>query len=94
MEDLKKIANGRVFTGSQAKKLGLVDSLGTFEDAIRIAGRMGGIEGEPTIVKEKTRLGIVEQLMEGSTSSEIKELKQDLKNEFIDKPVLQYKFEK
>ena len=49
---------------------------------------------EPTIVKEKTRLGIVEQLMEGSTSSEIKELKQDLKNEFIDKPVLQYKFEK
>ncbi len=94
MEDLKKIANGRVFTGSQAKKLGLVDSLGTFEDAIRIAGKMAGIEGEPTIVKERTRLGILERLTEGSTSSEIKNLKEEIKNEFIEKPVLQYKFEK
>lgn len=94
MENLKKIANGRVFTGNQAKDLGLVDSIGTFEDAIRIAGKMGGIEGEPTIVKERTRLGVVERIIDGSTSSEIKELKQELKNEFIDKPVLQYKFEK
>lgn len=94
MDELKKIANGRVFTGSQAQKLGLVDSLGTFEDAIRIAGRMGGIEGEPTIVKEKTRLGIVERLTEGTTNSELRELKEEIKNEFIEKPVLQYKFEK
>lgn len=94
MENLKKIANGRVFTGNQAKDLGLVDSIGTFEDAIRIAGKMAGIEGEPTIVKERTRLGILERLTEGSTSSELRNLKEEIKNEFIEKPVLQYKFEK
>jgi len=94
MEELKKIATGRVFTGRQAQKLGLVDSIGTFEDAIKIAAKMGDIEGDPTIVKEKYRLGVFEKLIEGSASSELKELKDELKNEFIDKPILQYKFEK
>lgn len=47
------LADGSIFTGRQAKENGLVDKLGTFEDALRLAGEMGGISGEPKTVKEK-----------------------------------------
>lgn len=48
-----EFADGRVFTGRQAQELGLVDVLGNLEDAIRIAGEMGGIEGPPTTIRER-----------------------------------------
>lgn len=54
-EEVLKFADGRIFTGNQAKQLGLVDVIGDLEDAIKIAGKMGGIEGPPTTVKEKKR---------------------------------------
>ncbi len=94
MEELKKIATGRVYTGVQALDLRLVDTLGTFEDAIQIAADMGGIEGEPTIVKEKNKMAWLDYFMESSTNSEIRELKEDFKSEFLEKPILQYKYEK
>jgi protease-4 len=43
LEDLKKLAAGRVWTGRQAKENGLIDELGTLEDAIADAKEMGGI---------------------------------------------------
>ena len=43
------LADGRIFSGRQALEAGLVDRLGTLEDAIDVAARMGGIEGEARI---------------------------------------------
>lgn len=40
------IADGRIFSGEQAKELGLVDRMGNLEDALRWAGELGGIQGE------------------------------------------------
>ncbi len=40
---IDKLAGGRVYTGRQAKKLGLIDELGTLNDAIAAAKKMGGI---------------------------------------------------
>lgn len=60
-EKLRRIANGRVFTGQQALELGLVDKLGTLQDAVKIAAEMGGIEGEPVIVIEKRELSVFEK---------------------------------
>jgi len=54
-EDVLKIADGSIFTGRQAKKLGLVDELGDLEDAIKIAGEMAGIKGPPRTIKERAR---------------------------------------
>ena len=54
-EEALKIADGSIFTGRQAKKLGLVDELGDLEDAIKIAGEMAGIEGPPKTIKERVR---------------------------------------
>jgi protease-4 len=51
-EEVLKLADGSIFTGRQAKELGLVDELGDLEDAIKIAGKMAGIEGPPKTIKE------------------------------------------
>lgn len=86
-ETLLKYANGRVFTGLQAKEYGLIDSLGTFEDAIRITSRMAGIEGEPRIIREKKKFSVFEELL-GSKMEDVT----DIKNKLFDEPILQYKF--
>ena len=54
-EDVLKIADGSIFTGRQAKELGLVDELGNLQDAIKIAGEMVGIEEFPKTVKESKK---------------------------------------
>jgi protease-4 len=51
-EDVKALADGRVYTGSRAVELGLVDETGNFYDAIDVAAKLGNIEGEPTVVYE------------------------------------------
>jgi len=55
VEDVIELADGRIFTGNQAKELGLVDLIGDFEDAIQIAAEMGGIEGKPKTIRERVR---------------------------------------
>jgi len=47
---LLKISDGRIFTGSQAKELSLIDTLGTFEDAVLMIAEMAGIQGRPKLV--------------------------------------------
>ena len=80
-------ADGRVFTGEQAKKMGLVDSLGTFEDAVKITGRIAGIKGEPSIVKEQKRKTFIEKVFGEVKFNELLSLKDEIFNQSI----LQYK---
>lgn len=48
--EVRKIADGRILSGEQAKALKLVDRLGTMQDAIEEAGRQAGIKGEPEVI--------------------------------------------
>jgi protease-4 len=48
-KEVDKIADGKVYTGEQAKNLKLVDELGTISDAISLAGNLSGIKGEPNV---------------------------------------------
>ena len=48
-EEVRKVADGRVFTGRKAKDLKMVDELGGLQDAVREAGKLAGIRGEPRI---------------------------------------------
>lgn len=48
-EKMSKLADGRVFTGEQARSLGLVDELGGLEKAVDMAADMAKIEGEPKV---------------------------------------------
>lgn len=45
-----ELADGRVYSGEQAKGLGLVDLLGNMEDAIDLAAKRGGIKGVPQVI--------------------------------------------
>ena len=56
--DVELLADGRVFTGLQAKDSLLVDDLGDLRDAIRLAGNLGGIKGEPPVVEPTRRFSI------------------------------------
>ena len=53
--EVLKLADGRAFTGQQAKALGLVDTLGDYRAAIRLAGKMGKIKGEPELIRWHSR---------------------------------------
>ncbi|GAB6179296.1 hypothetical protein JCM14036_06150 [Desulfotomaculum defluvii] len=48
---VRKLADGRIYTGKQAKQLGLVDELGDFNDAVRITAELAGIKGEPELIE-------------------------------------------
>jgi len=50
LEQVSKIADGRVFTGSQALENGLVDEMGNFYDALRVASQMAGLGDEANVV--------------------------------------------
>ena len=50
VEQVEALADGRIFSGEEAHKHGLIDRLGNFQDAIDWAAEMGGIEGTPDLV--------------------------------------------
>jgi protease-4 len=52
--EVRELATGWVFSGSEALELGLIDDLGTYSDAVDRAAELGGIEGEPAIVTYDT----------------------------------------
>ena len=47
---VRELADGRIFTGRQAKEMGLVDKLGNLNVAIAAAAQRAGIDGEPNVV--------------------------------------------
>lgn len=71
-DDVYQLANGAIYTGRQAYGLGLVDTLGTFDDAVQIAAELAGIKGEPQTIQEpKPKKGLWDLL--GVGMNEIKE---------------------
>ncbi len=63
---VEQIADGRIFSGEQAKALGLVDRLGGLQDAIEIAAEMVGIKGKPTVIYPKKKISLSELLFRKS----------------------------
>ncbi len=60
---LDEIADGRIFTGEQAKKLNLVDEVGSLQTAVDIAGELTGLGKNPeTFEAPKDRPGVMEFL--------------------------------
>lgn len=49
-DKVRQLADGRIYTGRQALQAGLVDELGGFQDAIRVAAELAGIQGKPKVV--------------------------------------------
>jgi protease IV len=49
-EQVRKLADGRVYTGEAAQANGLIDEIGNYEDAIKRTATLAGIKGEPQII--------------------------------------------
>ena len=50
LTELKEYAQGQIFTGNQAMQIGLVDRIGTFEDALNISKNLANISGDIDLV--------------------------------------------
>ena len=66
-EEVVELADGRIYTGNQALPLRLVDRLGTYEDAIALAGRMAGLPDKPSVVRQRPK-SFFELLMDNMDS--------------------------
>jgi protease-4 len=51
---VREVADGRLYSGAQALSAGLVDELGGYEDAVAIAARAAGVQGEPRTIRARS----------------------------------------
>jgi protease-4 len=62
-EQIKAIADGKVWTGEQALTMHLIDQIGDFREAVQDTAKSVGISGEPTLVHpEKDRKTVLDLL--------------------------------
>jgi len=62
-----KLADGRIYTGEEAVKLGLADRMGNLEDALEWAAELGGLEGEPeAIYPPRPKTNMIDYIMDSA----------------------------
>jgi len=77
VEKVRELADGRIFSGEQARELGLVDELGNLEDTLAMAATLAGIQGEPEIMyPEKKRFSLFDLLLQESVSRIVESLRE------------------
>ncbi|OKY75732.1 MAG: hypothetical protein BM485_08470 [Desulfobulbaceae bacterium DB1] len=66
MEKVRRVADGRIFSGETAKQLGLIDDFGNFNDAVTLAAKLAGYEDAvPSLIyPEEDRLSLMKLLAE------------------------------
>ena len=61
--EVRALADGRVFTGRDAKQKKLIDEIGNFQDAVDLTARLAGISGKPRLVRlERRRVTLLDVL--------------------------------
>ncbi len=60
---LKSYADGRVFSGNEAKALGLVDKIGNIQDAISEAKKLGKLKEDAPVIELKPKKPLLDELM-------------------------------
>ena len=56
ISSVQKLADGRIFTGAQAKEKGLVDEIGSLQDSIELVASLAGMDKKPAIVYSKKKI--------------------------------------
>jgi protease IV len=73
-KDVRLLADGRVFTGQEAKANHLIDEIGTFQDAVDTAAKMSGIQGEPKLLSPAKKSFSFLDLILGDSGSALTKL--------------------
>ncbi|OPY75599.1 MAG: putative signal peptide peptidase SppA [Syntrophorhabdus sp. PtaU1.Bin153] len=63
VEKVRKLSDGRIYTGTQAKELGLIDNIGTFYDAVDDMKKVLNIKGKPVLVHGKRPFSFLKWLV-------------------------------
>jgi protease-4 len=80
-DSVRELADGRIYTGQQAYGNGLVDTLGTLYSAIRIAGNLGKIKGEPRVMREREEETLLDLLVGTRTRRSIEQMGTQLRKD-------------
>lgn len=67
IEAVRALADGRVFTGRQAKEVGLVDALGNLDDAIQKTADLAGLKGKPRVIETQRDFSL-SKILQGTLS--------------------------
>jgi protease-4 len=59
-KDVVAFSDGRIFSGAQARALGMVDELGGLEDAVEEAARRAGLPEHPPVIRPRRRFSIID----------------------------------
>jgi protease-4 len=62
--EVAALADGRIFTGVQAKELGLIGEIGNFRDALDMTAKMVGIKGEPELIYPEKKFSVFDYFSE------------------------------
>jgi len=84
--EVKKVADGRVFTGRQAKDLKLVDELGTFQDAVDWVASEAKIKGDPKLGYPPKKTSFLSELLKDGVRGAVSEAK------IQSTPVIEYRY--
>jgi protease IV len=84
-DDVQRIADGRIYTGEQALKIGLIDELGNLEDAVKAAAKLSGIKGEPSVVSKEEKFSLI-GLLRGKMPKELTDLFPAVKVKYLYTP--------
>jgi len=63
VDEVRELADGRIYSGRQALELELVDQLGNLSTAIQRAAELGGIEGEPRVIEYEPPFNLFQGLV-------------------------------
>ncbi len=69
VEKVRQLADGRVYTGKDAKDKGLIDELGGLQEAVEITSKLVQITGEPKLVyPPKSKKGLLGLLFDDAST--------------------------
>src|SRR5213594_1394609 len=51
LQEVRSMADGRVFTGRDARQRKLIDEIGNFQDAVDLTAKLAGISGKPRLIR-------------------------------------------
>lgn len=69
VEAVRAVADGRVFTGRDAKEKKLIDEIGNFQDAVDLTASLAGITGKPNLLRSVRERVTLLDLLTGDVSS-------------------------
>ena len=69
VEDVRALADGRVFTGRDAREKKLIDQIGNFQDAVDLTAELAGIAGKPNLLRAARQRVTLIDLLTGDVSS-------------------------